>query len=102
MFVNILLNAFHGLVMAWADFPRSIDAVKMAEIHGLITAEAGITDLGIIAFVKSNDLRWMIHNGIMVVIIPIFYAVIVVWIFICDIFIYFLKIFIHFSLIFLN
>jgi hypothetical protein len=45
IFVNVVLNAFHGLVMAWADYPRSVDATKMAEIGALVAAEAGITDL---------------------------------------------------------
>jgi hypothetical protein len=34
MFVNIVLNAFHGVVLGWADYPRPGDAPKMAELRG--------------------------------------------------------------------
>lgn len=92
MFVQVFLNLSHGAVLIWADYPRPEDAPKMAELRGQIEKEAGITEILFTSFIKAvfyysifgiilqfkADYRWLTHNFIMCVIIPIFYGVIYV------------------------
>jgi hypothetical protein len=63
---NIGLNLIHGVSLAWADYPRTMDAQKMAEVTRQVTEESGVTDLKIIAFVSAVSkiiiIRELIEN----------------------------------------
>uniref|UniRef100_A0A914KIV6 Uncharacterized protein n=1 Tax=Meloidogyne incognita TaxID=6306 RepID=A0A914KIV6_MELIC len=49
-----LLNLFHIILLAWADYPRPDYYEKMEELSKLVTQEAGITD------VKFSSFTWAI------------------------------------------
>uniref|UniRef100_A0A915NUA3 Uncharacterized protein n=1 Tax=Meloidogyne floridensis TaxID=298350 RepID=A0A915NUA3_9BILA len=51
-----LLNLFHIILLAWADYPRPDYYEKMEELSKLVTQEAGITDYVREAFTLSVDI----------------------------------------------
>lgn len=53
MFAQVFLNASHACVLVWADYPRPEDAFKMAEMKQYVGAEAGITDINFVSFIRA-------------------------------------------------
>nr|CAD2178980.1 unnamed protein product [Meloidogyne enterolobii] len=76
IFVQIFLNSFHAFLLAWADYPRPGEAIKMWEIMHKLGEESGISDVEFISFVNAREFRWLMHIAIMCVMFPGFYVVI--------------------------
>ena len=53
IFVQIFLNCFHAFLLAWADYPRPGEAIKMREIMHKLGEESGISDVEFISFVNA-------------------------------------------------
>uniref|UniRef100_A0A915M5I3 G protein-coupled receptor n=1 Tax=Meloidogyne javanica TaxID=6303 RepID=A0A915M5I3_MELJA len=70
IFVQIFLNCFHAFLLAWADYPRPGEAIKMREIMHKLSEESGISDVEFISFVNAREFRWLMHIAIMCVMFP--------------------------------
>jgi hypothetical protein len=59
---NFGFQVAHFFIMSWADYPRGVDAPKMAEVRELVIQESGLTELNIIAFVNAVSGKFKIHK----------------------------------------
>uniref|UniRef100_A0A914KR59 Uncharacterized protein n=1 Tax=Meloidogyne incognita TaxID=6306 RepID=A0A914KR59_MELIC len=76
-----LLNLFHIILLAWADYPRPNYYEKMEELSELVTQEAGITDVKFSSFTWARSFPWLMHCIIMVFLFSTCYAVITICVF---------------------
>jgi hypothetical protein len=53
IFVQVFLNSFHAFLLAWSEYPRPYEALKMKELVKKLGEETGITDIVFISFVNA-------------------------------------------------
>ena len=50
---QVLLNIFHGCLLAWADYPRQGEMEAMTDLKQSIANDFGLTDIHFVSFVNA-------------------------------------------------